>query len=158
MQSCKILSRDNLSLGHISQVPTSIVVKNLNSQTISPTSVSVVPHIRTTNNLVTSLTSTFLRLHDWVSALSNHLNISSKTVSVTLVQVVSSVGTTYWLFHLRTLTASKQVGVINFYALTKSKVLNSDVRALHHTLVSVRFVINSANWNIALVTLTVLLQ
>ena len=138
------------------------MVHYLNSEAVRSTSVSVVLHIGTTNNLVSSGTSTFVALLSSSRKLNSSAHSllskssSSKTVSETRVQIVSSIVSTLRLSYLLTLASSEKIGVIYLDGSTDTVVLLSEFSTSHHTFISVSLVINTANWDVSLMTVTVL--
>ena len=138
------------------------MVHYLNSEAVRSTSVSVVLHIGTTNNLVSSGTSTFVALLSSSRKLNSSAHSllsqssSSKTVSETRVQIVSSIVSTLRLSNLLTLASSEKIGVIYLDGSTDTVVLLSEFSTSHHTFISVSLVINTANWDVSLMTVTVL--
>lgn len=142
-------------MSHSTQVSTSKVLHNLYTKTLSSARISIVSHILTTNNLVSSLTSTFAWFNNRFSTFSFIFNTSSKTLSIAFIQIISSISTTYRLSDLRTLAFSKKIRIINFNRFTKSVMLFSKISTFHHTLVSITLIINTTNWYISLMAFAI---
>jgi hypothetical protein len=103
------------------------------------------------------LTAALLRVK--TLALSPVLSLAvGQTVQVTRVQISSVVGAANRLHLITAVALTEDFSVVYFVVPANTVVLFSDLRTLHQTIVSVSFVINTANRHIPLMTLAVFLD
>jgi hypothetical protein len=132
------------------------MIKNLNTQTASSTTRSVVLHVTSTNNLVTSLASTLLGLNN-SSAFTSGNSTSSQALSKANIQVSSIISSTNWVSVLSAFAFSEKIGIVNLVGSADTVVLLSNLGTSHKTLISVGLIINTTDRYIPLMAFTVLL-